>query len=458
MTEIIITSSFLILIITALRFLLRRHLSPTVIYAMWAIAALRLLLPFSVGQSELSLMNLFDFQKSSQAAVTFWQPENPGESEYIEPDSISSEIATTAKANSVNNSALPVLNLIWLCGISVTLAFSIVSNIRMYSRLKASRKELHDPDSPLTVYAAEDLSSPLLFGFVKPSIYINGFAADDSTRYKYVITHELAHYRHGDHLWALIRILCLAVHWFNPLVWLAAYLSRQDSELACDSAVIKAVGNEHSLEYGRTLVDMLNVRHLASDMMLTSTTMSSDTKSIKERITMLKNRPKTLIWTAAAAVIVVAVALVITFTAPTASASDAIWDDASLQYLLEDVPVFKGGDVAEYSHYVKGNVYEGDSFIPDGYVAETDMLIIQLENVSPEYISEYTEILTGAGFTYFAEKTPDDPEIPNLFIAYNAPANGIGIQLEIQDRTNAQLTVFTQSDGCNGIYDPIPKG
>ncbi len=57
---------------------------------------------------------------------------------------------------------------------------------------------------------------------------------------RHVLTHEFTHYRHGDHLWSMLRCLALAVHWWNPLVWLAAELSRRDAELACDEGALKS--------------------------------------------------------------------------------------------------------------------------------------------------------------------------------------------------------------------------
>ena len=68
---------------------------------------------------------------------------------------------------------------------------------------------------------------------------------------RYALAHELTHYRHLDHIWSLVRLVCLALWWFHPLVWAAAWLSRRDGELACDEGVLERLGSEHRLPYGR---------------------------------------------------------------------------------------------------------------------------------------------------------------------------------------------------------------
>jgi len=333
MLEIVITSSLLILIVVILRFALRSWLSPTVIYALWAVVALRLLVPFSIADTHLSVMNLFRSSEPAQTIVTAPQPEephtgtNPPSADAVVPDftpemSAPPNGADTVQAAPAKVPAGAFLKIIWLCGTAAIFVFSAVSNLQLFSKLKASRKALEGIQAPLPVYTAEDIGSPFLFGLLRPAIYMNDFAAEDKVRAGYVITHELTHYRHLDHIWAVVRVVCLAVHWFNPLVWLAAYFSHQDSELACDSTVIRAVGEEYSIDYGRTLVDMISTGFRLSDTILTSTTMTSGAKSVKERISMIKKIPQNVLWAVITAVLVLAVAVGCTFTGGTPSEGD----------------------------------------------------------------------------------------------------------------------------------------
>lgn len=79
-------------------------------------------------------------------------------------------------------------------------------------------------------------------------------------RLRHVLAHETAHARHLDPLWSLLRSVCLAVYWFDPLVWIAAAVSKADGELACDEAAIQALGEGERIPYGKTLLSLIPVR------------------------------------------------------------------------------------------------------------------------------------------------------------------------------------------------------
>ncbi len=328
MLETIITSSLLILIIIALRFGLRSRLSPGVIYALWAVAALRLLVPVSLASSPVSVMNLFAGESGTAEEYTAknYIVDSEGTIIYLPSDIVTIPAPQTqplpevptgeqeASAPKKTFSDRDALTLLWLGGCAVTLGAVVFRNLRLYFSLRKRREAMEDVSSPLPVYVAKGIGSPFLFGFPVPGIYMNPYAAEDRRRAGYVITHELMHYAHLDHIWAVVRVICVSVYWFNPLVWLAAYLSRQDSELACDSAVIRAVGEEYGIDYGRTLVDMVNVRFSPTDAMLTSTTMSSDVRSIRERLVIITRRPETMAWAAVTAGAIIALTAAVTFT------------------------------------------------------------------------------------------------------------------------------------------------
>ncbi len=370
MTEIIITSSILILIVLALRFLLRGKLSPTVIYALWAIVALRLLLPFNFFDSRVSVMNLFERQETIDEPIDTEQTfqsvpdymldaDNPytdtdefhEELPYAEYEIIQNEqngnADNTHVDNSVTNNKAPkaedILLAVWLVGAVGVLGYALFSNLTFWLRLKNSREQLYE-NTLLPVYIAEGISTPCLFGVIRPGIYLNEFAACDRQRAEYIINHEYIHYTHRDHIWAIVRVLCVSIYWFNPLVWIAASISRQDSELACDSAVVKAIGEEHRLDYGRTLVDMMGVHYAPANVTLTVTSMNSGSKSIKERISTICRNPKTLLWSAIAVCVVIIAAFVVTFTGAAQDKGETVspTDAASVEeptYIFPEPPV-----------------------------------------------------------------------------------------------------------------------
>ena len=71
------------------------------------------------------------------------------------------------------------------------------------------------------------LPSPCLFGLLRPAIYVTPAAAASPENLRYVLAHEETHARHFDPLWSLLRVVCLAVYWFHPLVWAAAAASQK---------------------------------------------------------------------------------------------------------------------------------------------------------------------------------------------------------------------------------------
>lgn len=161
------------------------------------------------------------------------------------------------------------------------------------------------------MYEAEGLSSPCLCGVLRPAVYLTPEAAEDGRVRTHVLSHELTHFRHRDHIWSLLRCLALALHWYNPLVWAAVILSKRDGELSCDEGTIRRLGEGERVPYGRTLVGLAAQSSGRMGRFLScSTTMTEGKKTIQKRITQLVKKPetkKTALFLAAAAVALAAV-------------------------------------------------------------------------------------------------------------------------------------------------------
>lgn len=143
----------------------------------------------------------------------------------------------------------------------------------------------------MPVYIVEGLPSPCLYG---RAVYITSALANDEPRLLHVLVHEYCHYRQGDLIWALVRCLCLIICWWNPLVWLAAYLSKQDCELACDEAAMAFLGKDERLAYGRTLVSLIAVKADLKDCFSIAASMTRGGRSMKRRIQRIAHREKTV--------------------------------------------------------------------------------------------------------------------------------------------------------------------
>lgn len=288
MLEILIGSSALIVALALLRVILRGRISARVQYALWGLVALRLLVPVSLFSAPVSASAVAaPIEKqivaySSERAVTVEYPVTMGRA----PDT--GEVVQAVARDSVE--PLDVLRWLWYGGMVVTGVWFCYVNLRMAYRLRKDRKTL-SMDAPVPVYVAPRAASPCLFGLVKPAIYLTEQAASDGEQARQIVAHELSHLRHGDCVWALVRGACLVVWWFDPLVWLAAALSRRDCELACDEATVRSLGEELRYDYGRTLLGMATVKTGAATLLCAATTMTGGRSALAERIRSLA-KPK----------------------------------------------------------------------------------------------------------------------------------------------------------------------
>ena len=182
---------------------------------------------------------------------------------------------------------LQMLPILWGLGSLAAFGWILYVNVSYSRQLKRSRVLLVNGNitSCLPVYVADSLNVPCLFGLFHPAVYLTNDACREEETAKLVIIHEECHYRHGDHLWGLVRGLCLAVWWWNPLVWAAAICAGKDSELACDEAVMKRIGWESRFGYAKALVDVASGKRTREQLF--APTMASNHKDMKRRLCMI---------------------------------------------------------------------------------------------------------------------------------------------------------------------------
>lgn len=187
-----------------------------------------------------------------------------------------------------------ILRYAWYAGMAVLALWFLAANIAFRARLTRSARSMEHPDCKLPLYVSGAVETPCLFGVVRPAVYLTPGAAADHVTLTHSVEHELTHFRHGDHVWALLRCLCLVLHWYNPLIWLAAALSRRDAELACDEATIKRLGEAERAAYGRTLIGITCGSR--PSLLRTATTMNCGKSGLRERISLIVKRPRTAAW------------------------------------------------------------------------------------------------------------------------------------------------------------------
>ena len=369
MIEWVVSSCILILAVIALRYLLRGKISLRLQYALWLLVLARLLIPVSFGSTDISVMSVVEKAPAVQAVEsvrdvdTIWQADNgsvQGLPAGAAADNAPLQIAPRTTSDdqfSRMSSALTLRKIllpVWWGGAAVTLLVFLTANLCFAARLRKSSRPLIVEGASLPVYVARERAVPCLFGLFRPAVYVTPEAAEDDTLLRHTVAHETTHFRQGDHVWALLRTVCLALHWWNPLVWWAAKLSRQDGELACDEATIRALGEGERAAYGRTLIRMACGR--GASPLLTATTMDGGKTSLHERIVLLAKKPRTAALAAIALVLAAALCVGCTFTG--AKKNEVSADLGPIAAMMAELTVddVADWDVTEYPSITLGRL------------------------------------------------------------------------------------------------------
>lgn len=335
MKEILLTSSVLILALLALRRLFRRTISRRMQYTLWALVLVRLLVPLNVGTLAHNVLSAAEpvqtaVEKRLETPVLYMQDgteRHPaqllsGEESQGDPQSPPSDVAQSAPADEYSIvtptyravALSEALTYVWYAGMLIVGAWFLFTNLRFARALRKARTPYSVEGCRYPVYLVSALPSPCLFGVLRPAIYLNNAAAASPELLRFVLAHEQTHARHLDPLWSLLRGLCLTVYWFDPLVWLAAVLSREDGELACDEGTLRALGADERTAYGKALLSLVPVCTKPQNPLLGATTMTGGKKSLKERVTRIAENRQAKTAAVFAAVALAALVCAVSFT------------------------------------------------------------------------------------------------------------------------------------------------
>lgn len=181
-----------------------------------------------------------------------------------------------------NGSAISWLYGIWFIGFLGCFLVFFLSNCKFMKMLKRHREVYGRKDGLLVYFVDGDIGS-CLEGMVFPKIYVSRLAEVSVDWCKWIVSHELCHYRFLDNWNGFIRNVCLMLQWFNPLMWYAAKCWVEDCEIECDYRVLKNKNREERLVYGECLVAMAT-RRPESFLQSVTTGNSLSDGSLKKRI------------------------------------------------------------------------------------------------------------------------------------------------------------------------------
>ena len=304
-------ASVLVVIILAVQWVFQKQLGARWRYALWFLLIARLLLPI-LPSSPVSIFNLgrrHETPSSTPAAVfqahiatapmpatapapipeeqaaSFPPPSTqPATPQYVRPQPApaqtwssrqSSQAAPTKSPWFPRWNALQFMGLVWLAGVILFTARMAVQNARFLRRLKEAApvtnaqilsvldacRELMGIKSQVHLVESDSVKGPALHGLLQKTLLLPPGMAHQFTEaeLRHIFLHELAHIKRNDMPVLAIVMFCKAVHWFNPILWLAFRRMSADREVACDELALSYAGNCQSGPYGETILKLLEV-------------------------------------------------------------------------------------------------------------------------------------------------------------------------------------------------------
>lgn len=334
MAEVILSTCVLIVLLLVFRRIAEDRISPNIIYAIWLLAAVRILIPvpfskvlpeykpqmttivqkeWKLDKSTIEDGDIFAAAADSQSktiskgsehspdysVLSEKQGDAPklqkSEAQNMTADKGSVPVEETAAAADKSpvlpdKSAEPgdkpwmrTLFILWLAGFMAVAFVLTAKNINFVSRLRKDRIYFKNIGK-VKVYAIDGVGAPFVFGLFRPAVYIDSRSLKNEIVLNYVLAHEFGHIKHKDHWWLLVRWLCVCVQWFNPLVWAAAFMSAKDAEIACDYHVICRKDAAERLDYGKSLISLASVQNHGRPSVLCSPALPFRGPFLKKRI------------------------------------------------------------------------------------------------------------------------------------------------------------------------------
>lgn len=178
----------------------------------------------------------------------------------------------------------------------------------------------------------DTVSSPFVYGFIRPTIIFPVHVNLDCDTTKYILTHEIAHIKNRD-IWKKSILTAVAsIYWFNPIVWMMFILMNRDMELICDESVIKKYGASHNYIYANLLLHLEEKKGGFH-----SSYIGIGKIAIKERIEMIMKLTKKSVFCIAISVIIIIITIGFTFGNKIGENAQDIETSVSQNYTKEEL-------------------------------------------------------------------------------------------------------------------------
>ncbi len=303
-----IAAGWIVLAVVLLRLLLKR--APKWSHVLlWAVVALRLLLPWSFE----SILSLIPSKETIPTNIMLTQIPSihtgiAAVNTAVNPVILDAMGPTFSSTTNKVQALLPVLAAIWLIGLAFMAVYALCSYGRLRFQVRTAVK-LQD-----NVYESEHIGAPFVLGILRPRIYVPFGAAG----LEHILAHEQAHIQRKDHLWKPLGFLLLSIFWFHPLLWLAYVLLCRDLELACDEKVIRHLSAVQRADYSQTLLACTIHRRA-----IAACPLAFGEVGVKTRVQSVLHYKKPAFWIVACALLAAVIAAVCFLTDPITKEPDS---------------------------------------------------------------------------------------------------------------------------------------
>jgi cell envelope-related function transcriptional attenuator common domain len=311
--------------------LFRKNYSRRWLYIIWAVIAIRLIIPININFIHLSGMN-----KVSELVANHIQTTDTDNNTYVENESntlSAKELPISKKTvdakKSQNNSRmsdqneillgeqavtparLPLyllnsITMIWIMGAILFLLYHLAAYYSFKTKVLRWSIAVKEPDileqfqrictdmgmkRQIAVVRSNQVTSPMLLGVIKPCIVLPAKNFTEE-QYHFILKHELIHYKHHDLLYKRLLLWTTALHWFNPFVHYMVYLANNDIELYCDEELISKNNISYRENYSKLIIEIMT-GVIKNNHILLSTNFGTSKKQLKNRFYQIMNAKPT---------------------------------------------------------------------------------------------------------------------------------------------------------------------
>ena len=463
-----LTGSIVIIVVLIARVLMRKF-PKKYMYLLWGIVGFRLLCPIAF-ESRFSIFNIRPIRNSvdnvrNLPLIQYGSAHGTPVAEVSGHTAVKAAETATGTIEKIN--VMPfLLTLLW-AAIAVGIVCAIVYKYIAIRHDLKNTKEIKPG-----MFVGNQVDTPFVMGIIKPKIYMP--AGLTEAELEYLTLHEKTHIKRGDTFFKAVGLAALALHWFNPLVWIAYAMFVRDMEMSCDEAVIAKLGNDVKADYSMSLVSFAQRSNRSKYIVvpIAFSKMLFGRKDVKMRIkNVLGYHGTSKLISTMALVLVASIGLVCVFNA-TSRADESEDDDVTVVTEASDIT----GEAADTEEDVKVNVEGDQDVFPDETViddygmevdpepgSEADSTVMNEDGGSKSKVRKQLEEFGQLANDPMPEEGPVTVNTPEdeLVVDYEpeevfTPATGASIKTTKDNIFKKELPVF---DGVDvDVTLNLPKG